>query len=169
MNSSKSPSLFRCSFGKIKASACAGIAYGLSWRCTPPLHQSRAAAPQRMQSNACACGRVTTLKTTSPLAQARLQVVVLPLLLRLEVQAREAPQVLAAHRLVHRRAAPDALAVVVRLRAHMQLISTPRSAQHLPNSAAQQSKENAFFGTCAVIAFRPLLTAWLARQQHVSL
>ena len=43
-----------------------------------------------------------------------LQVVVLPLLLRLEVQARQAAQVLAAHSLVDRGAAADALAVVVR-------------------------------------------------------
>lgn len=43
-----------------------------------------------------------------------LQVVVLPLLLRLQVQPRETSQVLAAHRLVHGRAAPDALTVVVR-------------------------------------------------------
>lgn len=33
----------------------------------------------------------------------------LPLLLRLEVEARQAAQVLAAHRLVHGGAAPDAL------------------------------------------------------------
>mmetsp|Transcript_67280 Transcript_67280/g.140138 ORF Transcript_67280/g.140138 Transcript_67280/m.140138 type:complete len:884 (+) Transcript_67280:4960-7611(+) len=43
-----------------------------------------------------------------------LEVVVLPLLLSLEPQARQPPQVLLAHRLVHGRASPDALAVVVR-------------------------------------------------------
>ena len=45
---------------------------------------------------------------------AHLEVVVLPLLLCLEVEAGEAAQVLAAHRLVHGGAPPDALAVVVR-------------------------------------------------------
>ncbi len=49
----------------------------------------------------------------------------LPLLLRLEVQARETAQVLAAHGLVHRRAAPDALAVVVRLRTATDVSSHP--------------------------------------------
>lgn len=43
-----------------------------------------------------------------------LEVVVLPLLLGLEPQPRQPAQVLLAHRFVHRRAAPDALAVVVR-------------------------------------------------------
>mmetsp|Transcript_30637 Transcript_30637/g.99608 ORF Transcript_30637/g.99608 Transcript_30637/m.99608 type:complete len:435 (-) Transcript_30637:2259-3563(-) len=43
-----------------------------------------------------------------------LEVVVLALLLRFEVEPREPPQVFPAHRLVHRRAAPDALAVVMR-------------------------------------------------------
>ena len=46
--------------------------------------------------------------------RAVLQVVVLALLLRLEPQPREPPQVLLAHRLVHRRAAANPLSVVVR-------------------------------------------------------
>ena len=45
--------------------------------------------------------------------RAVLQIVVLPLLLRLEPQAREPAEVLPAHGLVHRRAAADALPVVV--------------------------------------------------------
>mmetsp|Transcript_6161 Transcript_6161/g.24641 ORF Transcript_6161/g.24641 Transcript_6161/m.24641 type:complete len:696 (-) Transcript_6161:121-2208(-) len=46
--------------------------------------------------------------------RAVLQVVVLALLLRLQPQARQAAKVLLAHRLVDRRATPDALTVVVR-------------------------------------------------------
>ena len=71
-----------------------------------------------------------------------LEVVVLPLLLGLEVETRQAAQVLLAHRLVDGRTALDAFAVVVRRvgppvglhldKAQNHILHRRRHARHLP-------------------------------------